>query len=98
MAARNYTDDFWVCRALKEAAKHDKVVFTDCRFRNEARAIRNCRGSRIIRVHRPQIGQANYHLSEEEQKSIQADIMLINDGDLMDLERKVDRLVQILHA
>jgi len=56
-------DDVWVKPAMERAEQHRRVVFSDCRFPNEAEAIRAA-GGRVVRVARPGVGPANDHDSE----------------------------------
>ena len=82
----------WVDLGMRRAKEHHRagyhVVITDCRFQNEADAIRAA-GGQVWRVIRPSNSRVDTHLSETEQDTIAADIELINDGTLDDLENLV---------
>jgi len=82
--------DFWVGlwrEAAREAAREalrsgeHGVVAEDCRFPNEARAVRDL-GGQIWRVTRPGLDAAGGHLSEQIQAEIKPDWILNNDGTL----------------
>lgn len=72
------------------------AVFTDCRFLNEARAIREAGGViwRIVRPGAGLQGQAGAHASELEQDAIEADATISNVGSLSDLRRAVENLLE----
>lgn len=71
----------------------DQVV-TDCRFVNEARMIKQ-EGGCVVRVLRPGVatGHSESHPSETEQEQIVADLTIVNDGTLLDLEKSVDEML-----
>lgn len=72
--------DFWAKQALANLPA--RAVFSDCRFLNEAQAIRNA-GGLLVRVHRPCVDvlPAN-HSSESELEGIACDYHLANTGTL----------------
>lgn len=81
LAARNHIHpEVWVTSAL-ERVLNDRVVVTDVRFLNEARAIKE-RGGEIWRVVRPGVGAVNKHVSETQMDDYPFDHVLNNDGDL----------------
>ena len=69
-------------------------VISDCRFPNEADAIRK-HGGRILRVVRPgfDTGVGNAHASESGVTAIQADHVIVNEGTLDDLHAGVDAFI-----
>lgn len=69
------------------------VVIADVRFIHEAKAIREM-GGEIWRVERPSIISNDFHASEKEQLSIEADVTIINDGTLKDLYNSVDNVLK----
>jgi hypothetical protein len=70
--------DVWVNLWCLEAAKHPLVVVDDCRFLNEARAIR-ARGGVVIEIRRPAFpGASSAHISEVQ--DWQADMRVLNEG------------------
>lgn len=86
-ARKVFGEDFWVDRALAEAAKHQNVVFSDVRFVNEADAIRAA-GGKVIRIDRPgHVGQG--HISETELADYDFDQVIANDGAVWDLQAAV---------
>jgi hypothetical protein len=56
-------ENIWVETTLAALDDHGKYVVTDCRFENEAKAIKN-RGGRMFRITRGSVGPANSHISE----------------------------------
>jgi hypothetical protein len=88
---RHLGDSVWVDLAMAEVAKHDKVVITDCRFANEARAI-HLYGGVVVKVSRPGVGPVNSHVSDQELPDIYIDHTISNDGTLDDLAEKIESL------
>lgn len=82
--------DFWVDQAFRgiERDGGTRYVFTDCRFENEAQAIRE-RGGRVWRVTRPGIEAVNAHPSETALDLYDFDSHIDNDGTLDDLHERV---------
>lgn len=95
VAMRAIQNDIWINGPLREAqhvrARGVPVVFTDVRFPNEARAIRQS-GGVLVRVERPDLESDDRHVSEVGLDDWQADANLINDGTVEDL-RKAARLL-----
>lgn len=71
-------EDCWVDLGIREAEKHDKVVFTDVRFPNEAAAVRRWGGG-LIRIERPGTGPVNSHVSDQGLAQIACDETWTND-------------------
>ncbi len=85
--------DIWALAGVRRAQESGcaRAVFSDCRFLNEAQAIRNA-GGKIWRVVRPGAGltgDAAIHPSELEQEQIAADFTLQNTGTLEALRAQV---------
>lgn len=85
----------WVDAALNHLDPHDDIVVTDCRFRNEAEAVKAKHG-KIIRVTRPGVGAVNGHVSEHDLADWPVDATIANDGTLDDLAAQVDDLMRNL--
>jgi hypothetical protein len=79
---------------LSEYIRVDKSkwIITDCRFHNEAFAVRD-RGGIIIRVNRPGNGPVNNHISETAIDGFDFNYVINNDGDIEDLRTKVKDLL-----
>lgn len=77
-AVRAIWPSAWVEAFLRRTNAGDKVVVTDCRFENEAEAIRSL-GGKILRIERPGVG-CDDHASETEMAAIVPDVTVINDG------------------
>ena len=74
----------WVKVAMMQYDPNKNFVFTDVRFSNEARMIKDY-GGHIWRVERPGINPANDHVSESELNAWNFDELIYNAGSLEDL-------------
>jgi hypothetical protein len=92
-----FGENVWVDLALKEAAKHENVVFADVRFKNEAEAIARA-GGIIVRVTKPGVGPANSHVSEHDMDDYPVDYTINNKDDLGKLSAKVNVFVSAMNA
>jgi len=90
-----FGEDFWVGMAMRKAAEHPRVVFSDCRFGDEARAVLGAGGA-VVRVVRPGVGPVNAHVSDRALPDELITHTLLNDGTLEDLAAKVGELVERL--
>lgn len=85
-------EDVWVDAALR-CLGDTPVVLADCRFLNEADAIRE-RGGQIVRIDRPGVGPATdkdgkVHVSEVGLDGYDFDHLIVNNGTVEDLHRIV---------
>lgn len=87
-----FGQNIWVDLAMKEAKKYDRVVFADCRFQNEANAIKD-NGGFNWRVTRPGFEAANDHISEHDLDEYKFDIYLTNAHSTDLLYDAVDALI-----
>lgn len=87
-----FGEDFWVNQAMVKAAQCQHVVFTDCRFENEARAIRKA-GGIVVRIVRDGVEAVNAHISDAGLPGHLVNHTIFNDGLLEELWAKVRRLV-----
>lgn len=92
--------EVWVDLALRLAkvsmARGDSIVFTDCRFLNEAKAI--ClAGGQVWRIYRKSADTLSTHPSETEMNSREMDELyayrISNDGTLEELRAEVDGIL-----
>jgi hypothetical protein len=81
------SDSLWVDAAMRDLPP--RAVFDDCRFENEAAAIRQ-RDGIIVRIVRPGVGPVNSHVSEV---LVKPDHVIMNDSDLSELRLRVLRLI-----
>jgi hypothetical protein len=81
--------NFWVNQAIKTAKKYDKVVFSDCRYFNEARAIKHL-GGQVWRISRPGVRAANDHGSEHDLDNYNFDLHIDNKTTVENLQKIVD--------
>lgn len=80
--------DLWVNLAKKKARCLSRVVVTDVRFPNEAKAIQEGGGT-LLRIERPGVGPVNNHISDRGVEKIFCDETLVNDGDLLSWRKKI---------
>jgi hypothetical protein len=91
-AMRDVDEDVWV-RAAFDRLGDGGAVFVDCRFPNEAEAIRS-RGGIILRIERPGVGPAvgpdgEVHISEVALDGYDFDAVVVNDGSIDQLHTRV---------
>lgn len=93
-----FGDNFWVQQAFAAIPEGThRVVFTDCRFPNEAASVR-ARGGELWRVNRPGFGPVNGHASETSLDDYTFDVIIDNDGTLDDLHNQVcDRVSELAY-
>lgn len=72
--------DIWVAAALRTAGMFDVAIFDDCRFDNEAEAVRAGRG-RVVHLRRQSSIEIPHHASEAGVFASSADIHVVNDRD-----------------
>jgi 5' nucleotidase, deoxy (Pyrimidine), cytosolic type C protein (NT5C) len=81
-------DDVWVRAALMDPPA--KLVLSDCRFPNEAEAIKAL-GGQVWRIERPGYNPINSHVSEVALDGYPFDQVINNDGSIEDLIAKVGK-------
>ena len=87
-----FGDDFWVDQ-IDWDRECDVLVFTDVRFANEARAIRQ-RGGQVWRIERPS-SRAGAHASEQPLDPGLVDRVMVNNFDLNHLRGDVEFLLEL---
>jgi hypothetical protein len=95
-------DDVWVDALFREHADAPALVVTDCRFPNEAEAVAK-QGGVMIRVERPGVGPARdrygrAHVSETSLNDWPFDHVLVNDGSVDDLHRKLHGVAELVQV
>lgn len=91
-------DDIWVNAWLGSAGPLANVVADDCRFHNEANAVRR-NGGIVVRIKREETTtEHTNHASEIEQDSIVADFEITNDSGVFELYAKLDRVLELWNA
>lgn len=73
--------------------RYPNWIITDCRFPNEARAIKN-EGGVIVRVNRAGIKAINAHPSEVALDAWSYDYVIDNDGSIEDLRKQVENVLK----
>lgn len=88
-------DNVWIdatLNPLEYRSDFRDFVVTDCRFPNEAQAIKD-RGGIVVRVNRPGVGPANGHASENSLDDWDFDMIIDNTGTIEDLHRNITTYV-----
>lgn len=93
---------FWshVWQINYQASNQKNVVVSDCRFPDEAAAIRK-NGGIIIKIHRPSLSRegAEYqHQSESHIDNLYYDVKLINDGTKEKLLQNIDLIMHLIRT
>lgn len=100
----NIDEDIWVKNCASRSINNNLSVISDVRFKNEVgnfRTILNAKGRKIkfIKVERPNLvngapsGIQN-HASEAHVDELEYDYLIVNDGSLSDLYKKIDEIVE----
>ena len=92
---RGVNDNIWIDCTLSNCGKD--AIISDCRFPNEAKAVKE-RGGIVIKVVRPDVKASDSHQSETLIDEIDADYTLFNDTTLENLVANVDSIVRLLRA
>lgn len=85
-------DNIWIDSALNKLDPENYYAVADCRFVNEADAIRK-RGGKVIRINRPGVGPANQHPSEISLDDYDFDAVINNDDDHDELRKRLLRVI-----
>lgn len=80
-----FGQDFWVERAMAQVKPGGRYVITDCRFPNEAEAVRAA-GGLVVRIRRPGTGPVNDHRSDTGVDDLAVDFEIVNDGTVGELQ------------
>lgn len=92
---RGVNDNIWIDCTLSNCGRD--AIISDCRFPNEAKAIKE-RGGIVIKVVRPDVKAEDSHQSETRIDEIVPDYTIYNDTTLDNLVSNVDSLVRLLRA
>jgi len=88
---RKDNKDYWVNKWLNKTLKVKNIVVDDCRFLNEAQAVRTYNG-KIYRINRRGCG-GDKHQSETEMDKIKVDGEIDNNSELKNLYKQLDLLI-----
>jgi dephospho-CoA kinase len=88
---RNIAWNTWVYHVEKQFKTAENFIIDDVRFKNEAALIKKYGGILITVVRPLPRSRDAKHLSESEQDEIQPDIVIMNDGTIEDLHRKIEK-------
>lgn len=94
--------DTWVNRTIRGWIAQGKqpTVITDCRYENEARAIK-AQGGVIVRIVRPGSGLKGEQAAHESERGLPddlVDIEIVNDGSLSELAAEALKVVRLAGA
>lgn len=89
---RSVNDNIWIDSTLLNCG--DNAIISDCRFPNEAKAIKEC-GGIIIKVVRDSVDSDDTHQSEMMIDSIDAEYVLVNTKSIETLRGAVRSLVEL---
>lgn len=88
-------DNIWVDTLLNRIHLGKDWVVTDCRFPNEAQAIKECKGI-VVRIVRPETGAVNRHQSETALDDWPFDVTIHNGSTLGSLAHAAEDLAASL--
>jgi hypothetical protein len=80
-------DNLWVDATISASRRYERVVISDCRFPNEAAAIKAA-GGRIVRINRDGL-TVDSHPSEQLIETLPFDFQIDNNSTVADLHRYV---------
>lgn len=81
--------NIWVNATLGDLKETDHVIVTDVRFPNEVEGIKR-KGGKVVKIIRPSVVSTSTHPSETSLNNYTDwDYVIVNDGTLDDLEKKV---------
>ena len=81
------------CDEYNSFPEQSNWIITDTRFPNEAEAIKKA-GGIIIRIERPGIDPVNLHTSETSLDNWDFDHVVVNDGSITDLTKKIKKVLK----
>jgi hypothetical protein len=87
--------DFWVNQAIEKASRYDKVVFSDCRYTNEADAVKSIEGV-VWRVSRPGVFAVNEHTSEQDLNNYAFDSHIENNSTIENLHALIEIQLELM--
>lgn len=89
--------DMWIHVADREVQRHDRVVIPDVRYRNETDYVRGY-GGIVVSIRRPLYSETDGTHSSEQTDRLPYDVLLINDGDLDDLQAKASEIAELVNG
>ncbi|USL85070.1 putative deoxynucleotide monophosphate kinase [Arthrobacter phage SWEP2] len=94
---RTLDPDFWIRAGMATAAKVDgPVVVTDCRYPNEAQAIKDAGGVLVRVVRSSQVDDGDAHPSETALDDYPVDFMVYNDDTIEHLQEVAAYVAQLV--
>ena len=90
-----FGQNFWVDQAIESATRYERVVFSDCRYTNEADAVQNI-GGVVWRIYRPDVFAVNDHTSEQDLNNYPFDSHINNDSTLDNLHNLIEEQLGLM--
>lgn len=90
---RSKNENIFIDEVFKDSPKD--IIISDCRFKNEANAIKS-RGGKIIRVVRSGVASDDQHKSELEVGEVEQDVTLFNNSTMARLTQDTLIVIDIL--
>ena len=90
---RSKNENIFIDEVFKDCPQN--IIISDCRFKNEAEAIK-ARGGKIIRVVRSGIATTDDHKSELEIGEVEQDFTLYNNGTMGQLTQNVLMIIDMM--
>jgi len=87
-------ENAWINALMADYESDSNWIITDTRFPNEAEAIKKA-GGIIIRIERPGIDPVNLHTSETSLDNWDFDHVVVNDGSITDLTKKIKKVLKV---
>lgn len=87
--------NLWLKIAFRKAQGLDRIVFTDVRFKNEAEFVRTA-GGLVVKIERNGVTSINGHASDAGLPDSDVDYVLPNHGDLQNLYKATDLMLDTL--
>jgi len=88
-AKKVFGDTFWIHQALRNVHFEGNYVITDVRFPNEAKALKQYDNAQIWNIKRLDVGPINDHITEHAMDGYVADVTILNNWTIEDLETLV---------
>lgn len=88
-------EDTWIDTAMRNLPD-GPIVVTDCRFPNEAQAIKDA-GGFIVRIERPGVTAANAHITDTALDDWDFDGCVVNDATPADAREQITRIEDLLY-
>jgi len=95
----NFGKDIWISALSKKIDNlgDNNIIISDCRYKNEAAAIKNKFGGYIVKIIREE-DKEDTHVSETELDEIKYDFIVYNKGTIENFHQALDKLYEIIQT